>query len=393
MDSKKRILFIYERRIIPTFGGVERVTYLLSQELRKRGYDVEFLSVGPDHWNQEEVDCGFTQSYISIHQPDFRTKYNDFLSSIRPDVIIFQGAFDDVVNTLAMSPEGPRKFLVVHNQPLPQIPFERYIKRRIPWKSLGLKGKMLKALALVSPRLSRVIDIKRTNSRYHNIISHADSLVFLSDRFIPRVLKYMPSIPEDKLQAINNPNTFRVDNQAGAAKEDIVLFVGRMDDRQKNVTGFIKVWKRFQKTHPEWKALVVGAGEDAESIKKYAGRMGVKNLSFEGNRKNIEDYYRRAKILAMTSAYEGWGMVIPEAMAYGCVPVVYESFEAVHDLIDSGKNGLIVEALNPEAMALGLASLVDDEEKRKQMASEGKDKIKQFEVEKIVDRWEHLFNS
>ena len=67
----------------------------------------------------------------------------------------------------------------------------------------------------------------------------------------------------------------------------------------------------------------MGDGEHRKIIESYAEKNGVANLSFEGNRKNIADYYKKSKILCMTSAYEGWPMVLAEAMAYGCVPVSF----------------------------------------------------------------------
>ena len=389
------ILFVYERKIISNFGGVERVTLLLSGELQKRGHNIIFLSVGPHEWNETKTeDQGFEQIYMPLSMPAFKEKYDKLIDDYKISIVFFQGIHPTVLETLDLTGSMVKKIVTLHMNPYSISPFEKYIKRITPWRSLTFKGKLYKLLALSSPGSFRKINNRRIELKFNKIMESADKFVVLSEKFVSRILQFSPKLNRGKLGAINNPNTFiPTDNDESNEKKNIVLFVGRLSNPQKNVTGFIDVWKEFSVNNPGWEAIVVGDGEDREYIIKYAGRKKVERLSFEGNRKNIEDYYKQSKILCMTSTYEGWGMVLPEAMAYGCVPVAYNSFDSITDIIDSGENGILIKPFDIEEMAAALGLLASDENMRKAMAASGKEKINQFNVNKIVDQWEILFNS
>lgn len=386
------ITFVFDRKIKPTAGGVERVTHILSKELSRRGYKISFLSVGPLEWNRIKVDTGFPQHYIDSSSTDFSEEFRRFLNSHNIDALIFQGNHGSVTKALSLAPEGVKKLIVLHNKPYVMHGFEREIMLLSPWKRLNFSGKIQKIIGLTFPRLLRMIGDAKHRRRYKSIVSHTDKFIFLSPLFTERFLKLTPGVDSSKLTAINNPNSF-VPLSSEEEKENLVLFVGRLSNPQKNITGFIDIWKRFSKDHPEWKAMIVGDGEDAEFVKRYAEKKKIENLSFEGNVDNIEEYYKRGKMLCVPSAYEGWGMILLEAMAYGCVPLVYETYEAVRDVIDNGENGFVVKPFSVRQMVERMNLLVADEPLRKKMAERGKEKIGKFEVGKIADSWETLLNA
>lgn len=389
------ILFVYERRIIPTFGGVERVTFLLSEELRRRGHDVAFLSVGPEDWNREQVETGFPQFYLPSSEENFTLRFSSLLSDRGVEVIIFQGLHPAVRKTLSHVPHGIKKLLAYHNLPFSTHLKERFVQKLHPWSSLKLKGKFLKVAALIYPPSFRLMTNRLIASRYREVAKQVDKFLFLSDRFLPRVKELVKGIEAHKLGAINNPLTFRVPLQdeldnIEQQKENVVLFVGRLSNPQKNVTGFIDVWHRFSRLHPDWQALVVGDGEHAEYIRRYARKKRVERLSFEGNKPDVAQYYKRAKILCMTSSYEGWGMVLTEAMAYCCVPVLYDSYEAARDIVTSGSNGFLIPPFDKNEMVAALDLLASDQEMRLEMAASGRNKIQDFQTPRIVDKWEEI---
>lgn len=226
---------------------------------------------------------------------------------------------------------------------------------------------------------------------FKRMAGQTDGLVLLSDKFFPRIKKYCPGIDSNKLFAINNPLTFGNPSEVDLeGKEKLVVFVARMNNPQKNITGFIDVWLDFSRMHPDWKAEIVGSGEHEELVRRYALKKRVRNLSFEGARKNVDDYYRRARIYCMTSIYEGWGMVLTEAMAFGCVPVVYESYESVRDIITPGVDGLLVKPFDIKAMVGALGEIADNDDLRLSMAHAAMRSVTRFEVGKIVNQWEKL---
>lgn len=385
------ILFVYERMIKPTFGGVERVSLLLARELKARGHSVSFLSVGPEEWNMHQVEYGFPQYYIPFSAMDFKPLFEIFLKENKFDVLIFQGNHNTVTGALSVTPHDVPKYVVLHNKPYSRHGNEGYIYRLTPWRDLSIIGKLLTSLHYIMPTLHRKICDRKSAASYRDIVSKADKFVMLSNRYVERISNLTEGIDEVKVTAISNPNTFDPPtDEPKKKKENVVVFVGRLSNPQKNVTGFIDVWDVFHKKHPDWNAYILGDGEHRDIIVRYSKKKGARNLHFEGNRKDIRNYYRRAKILCMTSTYEGWPMVLAEAMAYGCVPVVYDSFEAARDIIDSGKTGYLVRPFDAEEMVARLNSLAEDDALRETMAAGGREKIKEFSVERIVDQWERL---
>lgn len=388
-----KVLFVYDRMMIPSFGGVERVSLLLAAEMKKRGHYISFMSVGPEGWNTQTVNFGFPQKYISSSHPEFRNKFLDILESDGFDTLVLQGTHNSVLKVLLYVPSHLQTYVVLHNQPFAMHGHENKVLRLTPWGYLSPIRRGLKMANYIFPGIYAYFNSRKNRSVFNTVLSKADKFVMLSNRYVKRMQRLMPCKNSSKLVAINNPNTFEIPSTTSVEKkENIVLFVGRMSNPQKNVTGFIDVWKKFHQSHPDWSAYILGDGEHNDLIRKYAEKKSVKNLRFEGNRQNIADYYTRAKILCMTSSYEGWPMVLAEAMAYGCVPVVYDTFEAVHDIIDTGKSGMIVKPFDDEAMVEALSSLADNPRLTESMAMEGREKIREFSVERIADRWERLFN-
>lgn len=386
------ILFVFDGKIIPSNGGVERVTLLLARELVRRGHNVSFLSVSGSHEGYDS-DYGIPQYSFPRESHDFKVKFENLVRKENILHIIFQGTHVNVFSILDLVPSKIKKYVVLHNQPHAQSGKERKIMRLTPWRDLTFRQKALKLLTLMSPSCFRYLNNKKNGGRYRKIISRADKFLFLSERYIFRISQITKVTDLSKLGAINNPNTFLPQKEEAAEKDNLLIFVGRLSNPQKNVLGFIDVWKLLADKYPDWKAVIIGDGEHRKQIEEYASKRGVRRIAFAGNQKNIEEYYRKAKILCMTSTYEGWPMVLAEAMAYGCVPVAYETFEAVHDIIEDKINGFVITPFLTKKMAAAIERLIDNEILLEEFSRNGKEKIADFSVENIVDRWERLLDS
>ena len=73
-----------------------------------------------------------------------------------------------------------------------------------------------------------------------------------------------------------------------------------------------------------------------------AAKMSIKNVIFMGHSNKVSEYYNKSKIFLMTSIWEGLPMTLIEAQHYGCVPIVYDNFDALKDIIINGKTGFII---------------------------------------------------
>ncbi len=170
-----------------------------------------------------------------------------------------------------------------------------------------------------------------------------------------------------------------------SSKENIVLYVGRLQNRQKNLTDFISIWKKINSD--KWKLIILCDGPDRVYLEKLSKE--CKNIIFEGF-KAPEPYYQKAKILCLTSIYEGWGMVLTEAMQFACVPIAFDSFPAVHDIIISGETGELIKPFSKEKYIYKLAHLMEDENYRSHLSQNGFNYVKKFDVSKILPKWIEL---
>lgn len=80
-------------------------------------------------------------------------------------------------------------------------------------------------------------------------------------------------------------------------------------------------------------------------------------------------------------------------MQYGCVPMAFDSYASVHDIIADGDNGYIIPAFDEEEYARKLDMLMSDEDLRMRMAAKGRESVKRFNPETIAQQWIELFEN
>ena len=381
------ILFLNKYPACPSQGGIERVTYLLANEFIKIGHSVSCIYTEDESKVSLELK---KYSYISYHinNADDKEAIKDILYKVKPDVIINQHlvpkSFEILKYITSVNP-NIKIISVLHNRPFATYGIERKYKS-LTYPS-SLKGNLIKYFALLFPALFRKEDLRMRIKMLQNILEVSNKLCLLSKQFESRILQFMPDINVNQLESINNPNTFPIEDASNLRKENLIIFVGRMEDPQKNVKGFIDVWNLFSEKHKDWKAMIIGDGPHKHIFEKYAEKKKSRNLTFEGNQRDIANYYKKAKFLCMTSLYEGWPMVLAEAMSYRCVPFVFDTFEAVHDIIINGNTGILVNPFNSNLMASYLDHLAGNDSEREQIAENAQQHINKFDVSIIAREW------
>lgn len=233
-------------------------------------------------------------------------------------------------------------------------------------------------------------DITSWGMRYN--YKHSDLYMVLSPSFVDKFKDFTGIKNPDRLVVQTNPVTIDVKDYSYAPeqKQKEILFVGRLDFIQKRVSRVLDTWHLLEKNYPDWRLTIVGDGEEREHLEQQAHAFGLKRVSFEGFQSPVS-YYKRASVLVLTSEFEGFPLVLAEAMSFGVIPVVYDSFSAVRDIIEQGKDGIIVpkvnDAFSAEEMAKGIESAIKNEEKTHEMALAAIGKSKQFALDYIVNQW------
>lgn len=130
-------------------------------------------------------------------------------------------------------------------------------------------------------------------------------------------------------------------------------------------------------------------------VKKQVADYDLEHVSFEGFQQP-KPYYERASILLLTSEYEGFPLVLAECMSFGVISVVYDSYSAVRDIIDDGKDGVVIlyekNGYDADKAACMLAQIMQNDSLRDMMAHAAIEKIKVYSVERIYQEWMKTFD-
>lgn len=173
-----------------------------------------------------------------------------------------------------------------------------------------------------------------------------------------------------------------------------VIAVGRLD-YQKSFDRLLEAWSLIPSNlRNTWRLDIFGQGEWEQMLKEKIVRLGIADsASICGPTKRIFDEYASSDFLVMSSHYEGFPMVMIEAMACG-LPVVSFDFPCgPRDIIREGENGLIVKEGDIPALAATMQRVMEDTSLLEKMSSGAKQLSKTYSETAVMAKWEACFQS
>lgn len=171
------------------------------------------------------------------------------------------------------------------------------------------------------------------------------------------------------------------------------MIVARLHEKDKEVLASLKIWKKLnEKYKNDWKLVIVGDGPDRKKYQKFITDNKIKDIYFQGAHLDLKQFYIESSILLVTSPAEGFGLTLIEAQQFACVPIVYNSFSALNDIIVNDYNGKIIPNREEDIFVDTLYQLMNDKEKRNNMGINGLDYIKKFFRYQIVQKWIDLLD-
>ena len=373
---------IYVADLDPSRGGMERVTYLLTRELGRRGYDIYAI-----HTNNLPIDRSLYSHYKSLYQGD-STRLGDIsgiiafindnhiqlfinqiftcYSSVELQHAVKERTSAVLVNSFHTSPSLLDSLNAFHRP----LPIPQFLNRIL----FGIH---------------KIVNLK-PRYRKGNRLSYklCDAFVMLSPYYLSEFANDNKIKNISKLYAIANPCD-SVSYNSNVPKEKIILVVARLNNQQKRIDRTLQFWKKFHQNEDGWKLMIVGDGADKKMLERMAEKLGLSDYSFEGHSDTPMDYYTRAMIFMMTSDAEGWGMTLVEAMSMGCVPVAMNCFSALSDIVTDKQNGVIVSKDDIFGMVTATQYIIAH---FNEMSAQAQESVKRFDVETIANKWENLFN-
>lgn len=385
----KNICFYTDQTISGMTGGIGRITSVMTDYFRHhfgwKVYSIFAFDAKPD--------CELTQIEkgvkLRLHDrlnisPKVRDNYNkavDFIKENNIEVVIIQTSLD-VASKL-------RKKLDKNH--LNQVKIVSVLHfapgtDEWPWTANGLKG----FIALIRNKVIHYATKKAYVSAYNS----SDKLLLLSPNYIKEYQQYSNIKETSKLLPLPNCLSFTesIEDDEILQKRPIALVVARMEESQKRISLILRIWKKIESLDNQWQLQLVGDGPSLNQYKKLAQELELKNVLFEGRQAPIP-YYKKASVFLMTSLFEGFPMTLVEASQFGCVPIVYNSFSSLGDVVNDGKDGFIIPDGNEDLFLERVYCLMNNESLRHNMSLNAISNCQRFSQSIICERWKTLLES
>ena len=195
--------------------------------------------------------------------------------------------------------------------------------------------------------------------------------------------------PDTPVVAMPNavpPTTFRSDPASR-----IVVAAGRLS-RQKGFDRLIRAFAGVVSKHPDWRLRIYGEGDQHTALRELIDRKHLgDHVRLMGFTTQLSRELSVGSIYAMSSRFEGFPMVLLEAMACGLPVVSYDCPSGPRQIIDHGTDGLLIANGGKDALTSGLLDLIDDEGRRAAMAAAALDKSRSYTTPALAQRWMELF--
>lgn len=169
------------------------------------------------------------------------------------------------------------------------------------------------------------------------------------------------------------------------------IFVGRAE-YEKGPDRLVEVWKLVAEKHPDWTVKMYCTGAMQDDLKAKVKDYGLeKQVLFMPPTKDMEQAYMTSSLCLMTSRFEGFPVVLQEAMGCGVPCLSFNCPSGPRYIITDQEDGVLVENGNIEAMAERACELIENEELRKKLGRKAKENMAFYSEERIMGQWKDLF--
>lgn len=344
--------FGYDITIVLTEGKDKHLFYPLSDKIKIINLDINF---------EELWTCSFAKKIIVYlkKQRQYKRKLSAILMDIRPDITI--SLLRREINFINDIPDGSRKIGEIHIN-------------RANYRNFKFDNENC---------------LKRLFAKYwsHSLLGHLrklDSLVVLTDkdRKAWTELNNVVTIPD--------PLPF-TPTKSSLQTEKRVIAIARYS-YEKGIDLLLQAWAEVERQCEDWRLDVFGDG-DTSSYEHLIDNLGIdrNRCGLNARTNDVEREYCNSSIFALSSRFEGFGMVMIEAMACGLPVVAFNCPWGPQEIVNNGEDGILVDNGSPSSLANGLLQLINDVNTRKAMSEAAERNVLRFKIDYIAQKWQQLF--
>lgn len=180
-------------------------------------------------------------------------------------------------------------------------------------------------------------------------------------------------------------------NQGKASFKKRIISVGRLS-KEKEFSVLVEAFSRVEKEYPDWELVIFGEGSERLGLETLVASKGLqKKVKLPGKTQEISRELLESSVFVLTSRFEGMPNALAEAMASGLAVISTDCPTGPRELIDHGKDGLLVPLDDMKALVEALEKCLQDKKFSKTLGKEAKLKMKNYTMEKIAPLWEQAF--
>lgn len=383
-----KVCFITETLF--NLGGVQRVISVLANELSKH-YEIEILCVS----DRFEINRSLYNIDDDINI-NVGLRKNNIISKVQLKIIKEIIKRNDVIGKHI-------KVNILKNIYYPvkiQQNLIKYINEKQYDVVIGAEGYYSVLLGIISNKI-KARTIGWQHSSYDAYLNTPNQYCWKQDRLFEEYLSKLDCCVvlteedkkryKDKLNidctTIYNPLSFNSVKKSECCKKNI-LFVGRLLEQTKGLDLLIKAIKQVIEKRQDWTLTIVGEGQDKQKLIDLINKEDLnKFVSVQAFTNNIEEYYINASIFLSTSRWEGFGLVITEAMECG-LPVISFANSGPKEIINkNGINGILVAKENIDELVERIIYLIDNKQVRQNISKNAIERARDFNIQNISNKW------
>lgn len=377
-------------------GGVERVVHNLSHIFTANGHKVITLSKEAPYSNEYVKN----QNYSLNDNTEILSSKNitfsiNLIKQFSIDVIIYASHHHDMFELVLEIKRQTNCKLISTYYNCPNALMKGITDEfaKIQFSNNSLISKIKQYVIL---KLGYIIKLKKRKTYLQQKFSYqyenSDAFVVESTHYV-KILASLIGKDCPNIYGIPNPIS-KFNNNSTSKREKNVLYIARMNIEQKRPDRMLRIWKKVQQYFPDWNLLMIGDGPNKQDMIKYAKKLSLTNIKFIGN-SELLPYYQCAEILCMTSTYEGFGLVLTESFQNEVIPIAFKSYEAIQDIIQDNRTGILIRPFDENLYAEQLSMLMRDQTLRNKFRTN----IKNYDLEAkfgdsiIYKNWLRIFDS
>lgn len=254
----------------------------------------------------------------------------------------------------------------------------------------------------------KIGELHVNRSNYRNFTGRDNNLVkrFFAHFWMKDLLRHLKKLdrmvvltedakrdwPElSNVQLIPDPIPFKVDHVSTLSSKRIVS-IGRYAYEKGNDL-LLKAWAKVEKQCQDWTLDIYGQGNQ-NPYRELMQELSIdeSRCHLHGSITDVNNIYQGSSIFTLPSRFEGFGLVIIEAMAYGVPVVVFDCENGPRNIITNSQDGILVKPFDVDEYADSLLRLIQDDQLRFQMGKRAHDSSQRYLIEDIAQKWKDLFD-